>query len=163
MADEKKRIAPYRIPHPGEVLREVIEGFTVTEVSERLHVSRVTMSKILNGRSAITAEMSLRLAVPFGWRCRTGLTYTRPWKRNSLKLYRSVKRRSLIFCKIKADGPGLTNPIILGWLDLGNPPNNYFGIHVKDFFWFFPPGSHSLQLNFSGTVVNPSIRVLDTK
>jgi len=66
MADEKKRIAPYRIPHPGEVLREVIEGFTVTEVSERLHVSRVTMSKILNGRSAITAEMSLRLAAAFG-------------------------------------------------------------------------------------------------
>ncbi|MGA3162383.1 MAG: HigA family addiction module antitoxin [Terracidiphilus sp.] len=66
MGNDKKRIAPYRIPHPGEVLREVIGGLTVTEVSARLHVSRVTVSKILNCRSAITAEMSLRLAAAFG-------------------------------------------------------------------------------------------------
>jgi len=66
MGNEKKRITPYRVPHPGEVLREVIGELTVTEVSARLHVSRVTMSKILNCRSAITAEMSLRLAAAFG-------------------------------------------------------------------------------------------------
>ena len=66
MGNEKKRIAPYRVPHPGEVLREVIGELTLTELSARLHVSRVTMSKILNCRSAITAEMSLRLAAAFG-------------------------------------------------------------------------------------------------
>jgi addiction module HigA family antidote len=66
MGNETKRITPYRVAHPGEVLREVMGELTVTEVSARLHVSRVTLSKILNCRSAITAEMSLRLAVAFG-------------------------------------------------------------------------------------------------
>src|ERR1035441_5738804 len=66
MGNDKKRIAPYRVPHPGEVLREVIVELTVTEVSARLQVSRLTVSKCLLCRSEITAEMSLRLAPAFG-------------------------------------------------------------------------------------------------
>lgn len=49
--------------HPGEVLREWIpEGMTVSEAAGQLGVSRVTLSKILNGKSGITADMALRLA-----------------------------------------------------------------------------------------------------
>jgi addiction module HigA family antidote len=50
-------------PHPGEVLREWLpEGMTVAAAAEALQVSRVTLSKVLNGKSGITAGMALRLA-----------------------------------------------------------------------------------------------------
>ena len=58
----------YNPAHPGEILKElVIEplGLTVTDVSERLNVSRKTLSKILNGRGAITPEMAVRLELAF--------------------------------------------------------------------------------------------------
>ena len=48
-------------PHPGEVLREWMSDLTVTEAAEALQVSRVTLSKILNGKGGITADMALRL------------------------------------------------------------------------------------------------------
>ncbi len=53
--------------HPGEVLREWIpEGMTVTTAAEQLGVSRVMLSKILNGRAGVSAEMALRLAAWLG-------------------------------------------------------------------------------------------------
>ena len=53
--------------HPGEVLREWIpESMTVTSAATQLGVSRVTLSKILNGKAGITADMALRLAA---WLC----------------------------------------------------------------------------------------------
>lgn len=53
----------HKPPHPGEALREWLpEGFTVTQAAAALHVARATLSKILNGRSAISAHMALRLA-----------------------------------------------------------------------------------------------------
>lgn len=49
--------------HPGEVLREVIPpGMTVGEAAGQLQVSRVQLSRLLNGRAAMTAEMALRVA-----------------------------------------------------------------------------------------------------
>lgn len=53
--------------HPGEVLREWFpEGMTVTEAATQLGVSRVTLSKILNGKAGVTADMALRLAAWLG-------------------------------------------------------------------------------------------------
>ena len=53
--------------HPGEVLKEWIpEGMTVTAAAEQLGVSRVMLSKILNGKAGISAEMALRLAAWLG-------------------------------------------------------------------------------------------------
>lgn len=50
-------------PHPGEALREWIpEGMTVTAAAAELRVSRVTLSKILNGKASVTADMALRLS-----------------------------------------------------------------------------------------------------
>lgn len=54
--------------HPGEILKELMIdplGLTVTEVAEHLKVSRKTLSKILNGRGAVTPEMALRLELVF--------------------------------------------------------------------------------------------------
>ena len=54
--------------HPGEVLRELVLEpleLTITTASEHLNVSRKTLSKVLNGRGAITPEMALRLELVF--------------------------------------------------------------------------------------------------
>jgi addiction module HigA family antidote len=53
--------------HPGEVLREYLPvGMTVSEAAQRLGVTRQALSALLNGRSGISAEMSLRLAAALG-------------------------------------------------------------------------------------------------
>ncbi len=50
-------------PHAGEVLKEWIpETMTVTAAADALHVSREMLSKILNTKAGISAEMALRLA-----------------------------------------------------------------------------------------------------
>jgi len=51
-------------PHPGETLREDILpalSLTVTEAAKQLGVTRGTLSKVLNGRAAISPEMALRI------------------------------------------------------------------------------------------------------
>jgi addiction module HigA family antidote len=50
---------------PGEVLRdEVLAGAGITQeaLAKAIGVSRFTVSEIINGRRAVTAEMALRLA-----------------------------------------------------------------------------------------------------
>ncbi|MDH5642239.1 MAG: HigA family addiction module antitoxin [Nitrospira sp.] len=54
-------------PHPGETLREDILpalGLTVTHAAAQLGVTRAALSRVLNGRAAISPEMALRLE---GW------------------------------------------------------------------------------------------------
>ena len=52
-------------PHPGEILKEDVleaEGVKVTEAARQLGVSRVTLSRLLNGKSGVSVDMALRLA-----------------------------------------------------------------------------------------------------
>lgn len=54
----------YNPAHPGEVLRDGVfaEGaVTVTEAAKALGVTRVALSRVLNGRAAVSAEMAVRL------------------------------------------------------------------------------------------------------
>jgi addiction module HigA family antidote len=54
-------------PHPGEVLRDtVLAEMSVTEFARRLEVSRVALSRVINGRAAVSAEMAIRLAAALG-------------------------------------------------------------------------------------------------
>lgn len=56
-------------PHPGEVLRDGVfsnTGITITDFAERLGVTRVTISRVLNGKAGISADMALRLAAALG-------------------------------------------------------------------------------------------------
>jgi addiction module HigA family antidote len=48
--------------HPGEVLKDYLGDMTVKEAAERLGVTRPNLSRILNGRAGISAEMGVRLA-----------------------------------------------------------------------------------------------------
>lgn len=66
--------------HPGEVLREFIpDGMTVTEAAKRLQVSRVQLSRLLNGRAAMTAEMALRVAAWTGTTAESWLENQMHW------------------------------------------------------------------------------------
>lgn len=53
-------------PHPGEILREWLGDLGVTEAAQRLGVSRVTLSRILNGATGVSADMALRLHEALG-------------------------------------------------------------------------------------------------
>jgi antitoxin HigA-1 len=48
--------------HPGEVLKDYLGDMTVKEAAERLGITRPNLSRILNGRAGISAEMGVRLA-----------------------------------------------------------------------------------------------------
>ncbi len=52
--------------HPGEVLREHIGEMPVTAFARRLGVSRVTLSRLLNGSAGISAPMALKLSDALG-------------------------------------------------------------------------------------------------
>lgn len=50
--------------HPGEVLRDGVfaeHQVTVTEAAKALGVTRVALSRVLNGKAAVSAEMAVRL------------------------------------------------------------------------------------------------------
>ena len=50
--------------HPGEYLRDhvlPVLGLTVTQAAAQLGVTRAALSRVLNGRAAISPEMALRL------------------------------------------------------------------------------------------------------
>ena len=56
-------------PHPGVTLRDDVLpalGLTVTQAAQQLDVSRVALSRVLNGRAAISPEMALRLQAWLG-------------------------------------------------------------------------------------------------
>lgn len=61
---------PKRRPtHPGEILREdVLPALDITqgELAERLGVSRLTVSELLHGKRALSADMSIRFAKLLG-------------------------------------------------------------------------------------------------
>lgn len=56
-------------PHPGEVLRDGVftdSGVTVTEFAKRIGVTRVALSRVLNGKAGISADMAVRVAAALG-------------------------------------------------------------------------------------------------
>src|SRR6187401_3419849 len=56
-------------PHPGEVLADTVLGagrLTVSDFARMLGVSRVALSRVVNGRAAVSADMALRLADALG-------------------------------------------------------------------------------------------------
>ncbi len=63
------RTRMYNPPHPGEVLQDTVlaEGrISVTEFAKKLGVSRVALSRVVNARAAVSADMALRLAAALG-------------------------------------------------------------------------------------------------
>ena len=68
MQEEVARIG-MRPSHPGEFIREEILtelDLSVARAAEILGVRRATLSDLVNGRSALSAEMALRIEKAFG-------------------------------------------------------------------------------------------------
>lgn len=61
--------------HPGELLRDDVIaelGLSVTETAQRLGMSRVALSRVLNARAAISPDLALRLEM-------AGVSTARAW------------------------------------------------------------------------------------
>ena len=69
---------PMRDPeHPGTVLKTLYLGplgLTVTEAAKDLCVTRQSLSNLIDGHTAITPDMALRLEKAFGTSRQTWLT-----------------------------------------------------------------------------------------
>jgi addiction module HigA family antidote len=58
--------------HPGALIADILEngnlrvGSSVTALAKHLGVTRATLSRVINGRSAVSAEMALRLQDALG-------------------------------------------------------------------------------------------------
>jgi addiction module HigA family antidote len=53
-------------PHPGLVLREYLGDLALTTAATHLRITRVTLSRVLNGKAGISAAMAIRLAAALG-------------------------------------------------------------------------------------------------
>ena len=62
--DERQQL--FNPPHPGEVLRGLYLkplGLSVTEAARLLHVTRKTLSELLNGHIGVSPTMAVRLGL----------------------------------------------------------------------------------------------------
>ena len=73
-------------PHPGALIADILEngelsiGNSVTALAKHLRVTRATLSRVINGRSAVSADMALKLQDAFG--VRADLWLSLQWKRD---------------------------------------------------------------------------------
>ena len=57
----------YNPAHPGKLIADILEngnlsiGNSVTALAKHIGVTRATLSRVINGRSAVSADMALRL------------------------------------------------------------------------------------------------------
>ena len=54
--------------HPGKIVKHAIEatGLTIQESADRLGVSRPALSRLINERASLSAEMAVRVSKAFG-------------------------------------------------------------------------------------------------
>ena len=57
-----------RPAHPGKLIKHSIEasGLSLTDAAKRLGVTRQTLSRVINGRTALSPEMAVRVSKAFG-------------------------------------------------------------------------------------------------
>ncbi len=84
-------------PHPGLVLRDFLGDMPVTTIASHLGVTRAAMSRILNGRAAISADMALRLSEALG-------TSPDVWigMQSQYDLWRASKKRRKKIARLRA-------------------------------------------------------------
>jgi len=54
--------------HPGEIIQEHMEGLglTVSALAAHLKITRANLSRMIHGKTGISAEMAVRLSEAFG-------------------------------------------------------------------------------------------------
>jgi addiction module HigA family antidote len=75
--------------HPGAVLADTVlrkdGGISVTEFAKALNVSRVALSRVVNQRAGVSAELAIRLAAALGTSPEVWLSMHRPTIYGTLK------------------------------------------------------------------------------
>lgn len=88
--------------HPGRVVKADFEalGLSIAEAADALRVSRQQLNRVVNGTSAITPDMALRLEAVIGGsaehllRMQAQYDLTRVWRDDSLKELRRIARQA---------------------------------------------------------------------
>ena len=52
--------------HAGEVLKEYLGDISISTAAKHLGVTRVALSRIINGKAGISADMAVRLSILLG-------------------------------------------------------------------------------------------------
>jgi len=89
----------YNPPHPGEVLQDTVLAkgrISVAEFARKLGVSRVALSRVVNARAAVSADMALRLAAALGGSAESWLQMQAAYD-----LWQAAKRRKVKVLPIK--------------------------------------------------------------
>jgi addiction module HigA family antidote len=93
----------HRPPHPGTILADTMlranGGMSITKFAEKLRVSRVALSRVVNGHAAISAELAIRLTAALGGSAES-------WLRMQLTydLWHASKKRRPKITKIQNTG-----------------------------------------------------------
>ncbi len=65
-------------PHPGLILKDTVlredGGMSVTEFADKLGMTRTAISRVVNGKAAISPELAIRLAAMLNVTARSWLT-----------------------------------------------------------------------------------------
>ena len=65
-------------PHPGLILRDTVlredGGISVKEFAEKLGMTRTAISRVVNGKAAVSPELAIRLAALLNVSARSWLT-----------------------------------------------------------------------------------------
>lgn len=58
----------YNPAHPGEIIQEHMEGLglTVSALAAHLRITRANLSRMIHGKTGVSAEMAVRLSEAFG-------------------------------------------------------------------------------------------------
>lgn len=58
-----EKLAPV---HPGEIFKEICNGYSITQIAKHLNVSKNSISRLFNEWCSITPKMALKLekAIP---------------------------------------------------------------------------------------------------
>ncbi len=58
----------YNPAHPGEIVQEHMEGLglTVSALAAHLKITRANLSRMIHGKTGVSAEMAVRLSEAFG-------------------------------------------------------------------------------------------------
>lgn len=79
-------------PRIGAVLAETVlrkdGGITITEFAKILHVSRGMLSRVINGHTAVSEELAIRLSLALGYPAQRWLNL-----QNAYNLYQAGKKR----------------------------------------------------------------------
>jgi addiction module HigA family antidote len=54
--------------HPGEIIQEYMGGFglTISALATHLKITRANLSRMIHGKTGVSAEMAVRLSEAFG-------------------------------------------------------------------------------------------------